>query len=1122
MQHHLQHQQHLAAAAAAAPAPPALLPPPRAWRILLPDNWRPPTPLRAAPGPAVHDAVPARPPVNAPTLPPPTRRATPVHAVAPHSPPLFPPPAVPVRVHGAVVHANKSVSPARVLNDADSPVHLPGALPPTRQRTVSPPPRPLFPQAPPGDTLLHLNLDSLPASVLTAALAIDDGDDYDLHDEEHEQLPEEDEPPEDPRVPPSIASPTQDSTSWVPPPLSVMALARAPQFFSSSEGSTSAANARSVPSTASSLYAPRDATGAASLPASAPSIVRSNDSDSRPIDRLDQHEPSPSLVPLSRGAFNQQDLVWALLANAPSSVTQSGPTLFSPSLLHDHGDDDAPVRVDAGPHHPPAPTLANEPSSVTQSGPAPFSPSLFHDDDDDAAHASPIHGGGAAEALPLAEAPSSVTQSLSPSLHLIPASIATAPFSERDPYSITGFLLSSPLAPPLIGSPVRATDDDEDMTMTSPDLTAAVGPRVPSLAPLVPPVPTPSPVPATVPVTTSVPAPPSVQAIVPSASAPPIPSPSLASPPTLAPPPPRPRVAFAATPDLATLMPSAPTFSYPSQADIVQSGPSSPHASLPQDGAPPTSELSSLSSDSDASSDTEEAESMDVDDGSESMYQATQSIWDFDPDEHTPPITRSRAKQGGTAAANASSRLARQVAPSTPDDAGDDEHVPPAAQKTPPPRRSVRAKRKAPAEAASESDADADDETTAAARPTKRRAAAAKTTPSRATPARASSSATTATGGSAKKRSPPSTAAAAAVASSPALTPTVAESRRTPRTRTMQPPGTPSATPTRSRPARQARASADTRIAAMSHPGARKLSDEQYYKSLQAVQSAQADVVIALSSYHKDDRQRVEREVDQLAKLLKAEHGTTVSRVAEKNDEWVPTVTHVLTDVDENRCARRTNKVIAACIHGAWVVSTEWLRACLAANALVPEEPYEVQGDTKGGIHHGPRRNRERRQQEEPSPLAGTPLYLDPSIQPLFLGAILPALGTFAAAPAVARTPGTITIEIDPNRPVVAAKEVPEADCDVWARALRGHQVVPLSVLTRRVCASEGWDAPVVVREAEQGEWAVMTAVYGVEDEEVEDGDEEGPATPATRARRGARGRKSGGGRATASAAREE
>ncbi|KNE70598.1 hypothetical protein AMAG_15359 [Allomyces macrogynus ATCC 38327] len=694
--------------------------------------------------------------------------------------------------------------------------------------------------------------------------------------------------------------------------------------------------------------------------------------------------------------------------------------------------------------------------------------------------------------------------------------------------------------------------------MTSPDLTAAAGPRVTPLAPFVPPAPIPSSAPAPVPATVSVPIPLSVPATVPSAAAAApassAPSPSLASPPTLAPPPPRPRVAFAATPDLATLMPS---ISYLSQADVVHSGPSSPVSHVRDGGAPPTSELSSLSSDSESNSDsdTDEAESMDVDDGSESIYQATQSVWDFDPEEHTPVTTRSKAKQG-VQAGKSSSRLAREVVPapnSTPSPAVGGDGVaapdapPVAVQKTRAPRLPVRTKRKAAAEAASDSNADADDETTAAAsRPAKRRAAAAKTNPSRATPARATSA--RAASSAAKKRSPPSKAAAA-VASSPALTPTTTEPRRTPRTRTMQPLGTPSATPTRSRPTRQARASADTRIAAMSHPSARGLSDEQYYKSIQAVQSAQTDVVIALSSYHKDDRQRVEREVDQLAKLLKAEHGTTVSRVAEKNDEWVPTVTHVLTDMDENKCARRTNKVIAACIHGAWVVSTEWLRACLAAKALVSEEPYEVQGDTKGGIHHGPRRNRERRHQEELSPLAGTSLYLDPSIQPPFLAAILPVLGcaitsltwsgttrrrlaglprssTSTATPVVTRTQGTITIQIDPARPVIVAKEVPEEDRDVWARALQGHQVVPLSVLTRRVCASEGWETPVVVREQDQGEWAVMTAVYREDEDEDEDEEEreesEAPATPVTRARRGVRARKSSGRAAASAAVREE
>ncbi|CDS43001.1 breast cancer type 1 susceptibility protein [Echinococcus multilocularis] len=73
--------------------------------------------------------------------------------------------------------------------------------------------------------------------------------------------------------------------------------------------------------------------------------------------------------------------------------------------------------------------------------------------------------------------------------------------------------------------------------------------------------------------------------------------------------------------------------------------------------------------------------------------------------------------------------------------------------------------------------------------------------------------------------------------------------------------------------------------------------------------------------------------------------------------------THVVmaTQVTRPRVAQRTLKYFMGILNGAWVVNTHWVRKCLLAATLLPEEPFEVQGDTMcGDCHEGPRRGRLR------------------------------------------------------------------------------------------------------------------------------------------------------------------
>lgn len=81
--------------------------------------------------------------------------------------------------------------------------------------------------------------------------------------------------------------------------------------------------------------------------------------------------------------------------------------------------------------------------------------------------------------------------------------------------------------------------------------------------------------------------------------------------------------------------------------------------------------------------------------------------------------------------------------------------------------------------------------------------------------------------------------------------------------------------------------------------------------------------------------------------------GTIVSKY------WRPNVTHVIAAVDSNGACTRTLKVLMAILNGKWIVTVEWVKACVKAGCLVDEEPYEVHLDTHG-CSGGPKAGRLR------------------------------------------------------------------------------------------------------------------------------------------------------------------
>ncbi|KAL7750832.1 28S ribosomal protein S10, mitochondrial [Sorochytrium milnesiophthora] len=127
----------------------------------------------------------------------------------------------------------------------------------------------------------------------------------------------------------------------------------------------------------------------------------------------------------------------------------------------------------------------------------------------------------------------------------------------------------------------------------------------------------------------------------------------------------------------------------------------------------------------------------------------------------------------------------------------------------------------------------------------------------------------------------------------------------------------------------------------------------------QMVHAASQKCITVTVSGIGDEGQQLKTEAAQLVASLRK--SVPSRNVLSFTDDLQDNLTHVIVVEDENKCTVRTKKYIAGCVRGLWIVSIEWLRACVAAKQLVPEEAYEVLGDRSGGPCRGPSRNRERR-----------------------------------------------------------------------------------------------------------------------------------------------------------------
>lgn len=119
--------------------------------------------------------------------------------------------------------------------------------------------------------------------------------------------------------------------------------------------------------------------------------------------------------------------------------------------------------------------------------------------------------------------------------------------------------------------------------------------------------------------------------------------------------------------------------------------------------------------------------------------------------------------------------------------------------------------------------------------------------------------------------------------------------------------------------------------------------------------------------------------------------GATVSKF------WSPNVTHVIAATDEKGACTRTLKVLMAILKGRWILTMEWVKACMEASVPMNEEPYEVGLDNHGCID-GPKTGRLRISTNAPKLFDGLNFYFSGEFLPAYKVDLLDLVRTAGGA----------------------------------------------------------------------------------------------------------------------------
>ncbi|XP_010439526.1 PREDICTED: protein BREAST CANCER SUSCEPTIBILITY 1 homolog [Camelina sativa] len=113
---------------------------------------------------------------------------------------------------------------------------------------------------------------------------------------------------------------------------------------------------------------------------------------------------------------------------------------------------------------------------------------------------------------------------------------------------------------------------------------------------------------------------------------------------------------------------------------------------------------------------------------------------------------------------------------------------------------------------------------------------------------------------------------------------------------------------------------------------------------------------------------------------LTVEEKTVITEFAELSGltiskKWEPTVTHVIASINENGACKRTLKFMMAILEGKWILTVDWIKACMLKKKIVSEEPYEITMDVHG-IREGPYLGRQRALKKKPKLFNGLQFYI--------------------------------------------------------------------------------------------------------------------------------------------------
>ncbi|KAG0180471.1 hypothetical protein DFQ29_000616 [Apophysomyces sp. BC1021] len=142
-------------------------------------------------------------------------------------------------------------------------------------------------------------------------------------------------------------------------------------------------------------------------------------------------------------------------------------------------------------------------------------------------------------------------------------------------------------------------------------------------------------------------------------------------------------------------------------------------------------------------------------------------------------------------------------------------------------------------------------------------------------------------------------------------------------------------------------------------------SDINHGKCTNVVPASQMDEMMVLDLYpgiqtvqllctglNSHDTARFDRSI-----MLVTETDLSVDVYSDVRD--MDEVGHVITSVDENRLCPRTLKYLHAILAGRWIVDASF--DSIKAKRWLPEEPYEVLGDTTSGVTNAPAAGRQKR-----------------------------------------------------------------------------------------------------------------------------------------------------------------